>query len=1017
MRSATPGVAGLLLTLFAARALPAAAPDLDEIAERLDRATLDFSGAVGVDGVEIALDYGALVLERGALVPVRVAGEERPFELVFLGSGRLRLDPPDDVEAQQIEFFTGRRRIDAPVGDAILVRGDGGLADLLAGRPRVDLTPPQREGASRLLGHWIQDAQREGFDARTALIKALAGDALGAGFFGAWIQSAELGPVFYRVDPADEEPVAAGRFRLVHEDDLESNKERRFLRWKERRERRQGFGAYAPEGGAPTKKRECGVDVGEDVDENDNESWPWVKTWMSTHRRDADPAADRPGVEPSHYAIELTLRGPSLDGRGTASIRLAAGVAGMRVVPLSLEPMLEVCEVLDDQDHPLPFYRDGSAVLVSLREPTEEGGRYGLTVRFAGRPVRHYRDRRTLRSTTRWYPRAGHRDAATYDVTLRWPEGLQLLGSGTPLGGGAEDGLAWTRYAAEIPIRSFSFEVDEFDLVQDSVGHIELRFAFHKRDEELAEERRAEIVRAAKAALLFFESQLGPLPIDRLSVVSRQRGFSQGLLGLVTLAEGALHGGRDPFSIHDNRSAQQVRLETIAHEISHQWWGHVVAWDGYRDQWLSEALADFSAATFLAKLTDAPADHWRRHAELWRTALQAETFGGQPLGSVGGVTLGRRLWANHGLGAYATIVYQKGAAVFGTLTQRLGTEPTWRMLGTLARAVNGRTIRTSTFFRALEHMSGHDLSGFVGQYVTGTGMPALFYEHEFAPDPAGGWRVEGRVRQLPGEQFRLVVRRTGEGWDVVRRSAESKDGTEWATVVPFQVETATSGGGEPDTIDGSLTVRGESSQLSIPVANRPLAFRFDPYGMILARFHSREADPKRYLYELGRHLARLGRAEEAEQTLARALSAGGSADAGHLDAEIRLARARLFLDQQEASRARTELRQAESLLPRHSDAHAGERAMLRARLELRSGAADVALLTLQEFLRNHALEMNAFASDLALDSERFRKLRVARGELLALLAAIHVERGGRDAVMLARMADDVGVDVGALGVL
>ena len=35
------------------------------------------------------------------------------------------------------------------------------------------------------------------------------------------------------------------------------------------------------------------------------------------------------------------------------------------------------------------------------------------------------------------------------------------------------------------------------------------------------------------------------------------------------------------------------------HEMSHQWWGNLVGWESYRDQWLSEGLASFSTAIAL----------------------------------------------------------------------------------------------------------------------------------------------------------------------------------------------------------------------------------------------------------------------------------------------------------------------------------------------------------------------------------------------------------------------------------
>ena len=35
------------------------------------------------------------------------------------------------------------------------------------------------------------------------------------------------------------------------------------------------------------------------------------------------------------------------------------------------------------------------------------------------------------------------------------------------------------------------------------------------------------------------------------------------------------------------------------HEVAHQWWGQTVGFNSYRDQWMSEGFADFSASLFL----------------------------------------------------------------------------------------------------------------------------------------------------------------------------------------------------------------------------------------------------------------------------------------------------------------------------------------------------------------------------------------------------------------------------------
>ena len=37
----------------------------------------------------------------------------------------------------------------------------------------------------------------------------------------------------------------------------------------------------------------------------------------------------------------------------------------------------------------------------------------------------------------------------------------------------------------------------------------------------------------------------------------------------------------------------------LAHELAHQWWGHGVAGENYRERWLSEGAAQYAAALWV----------------------------------------------------------------------------------------------------------------------------------------------------------------------------------------------------------------------------------------------------------------------------------------------------------------------------------------------------------------------------------------------------------------------------------
>jgi hypothetical protein len=992
-------------------------PDPDAIASDLAGATLAVDAAVDAAGLALALDHARLELTAGRLIPVRVAGADAPFEWVFVGRGRLSGEPPTTVEAEQLEYFTGSRSIDAAVHRAVILPGERWDGAKPRERGTVELDAATRDAAQGLFREWTEEAEREGFGARTALVRALAGDPVGRAFAGAWIDSPSLGRTYYAVDPASREPSSFGAFRLYELRDLLT---RRLRKSEDRAKRieaklRERIGTVQAE----EETSECGRrDERPDLDQDyvrfakGESAMPWIRPWISAPARGADPGAEPAGFEPQHYAIELELEGEDLEARGVARIRLRSNAPSLRVVPLLLVVGMDVCEVEDGLGRQLPFHEDDWDVLVALAEPTVAGESMELVVRFAGSPVTRSFGRRGLRDTIHWHPHVGHLDRATYDVTLRWPASLTLLASGSPVDGGTDGDERWTRRVLDVPTIGFSFEIDDYDVVEDHAGHVDFTFGFFRGDREMTAERRAEIVTAVKASLLFFEAQLGHLPIDRLTVVMTDRNFSQGLLGFQTLTHGHLHA--TPFHLYDDRTGQEVRLEVIAHEMAHQWWGHAVGWDSYRDQWLSEALATFSAARFMTAIAARPSEYLENNARRLRNVLSRQTKGGQPIASTGSVLLGWRLSQNYGPGVYHAVVYERGAAVFTTLAQQLGVEPTWQMLGELARAVSHRVIRTDTFFRAFERMSGRDLDAFVEQYVHGVGMPALFYEYAPRQAEDGSWLVEGTIRQLPPARFRYAVVPTEIGWDVIRRFGPELDVSRWEIAVPFVADTSSDG--ETSGIEGQVTIRGARSAFSIPVPRQPRTFALDPHGFVLATTHGSLSGSGGSALAVGEHLLRLGRHAEAADALRQAIEIASRAEAGRDQIVLsRLALARLHIDLGQLDSARAELRAIDKLLPADSDFYLGERVVVAARLALRTGDHALARNLLNDFVAEHAAELEDIDAHALLDPDRVTALRFARGEMAALLAVAERTGGGTDSDLVIRMADMAGVDMKAFG--
>src|SRR6476660_7111575 len=83
---------------------PAAIPAT--IVTEIAAAHLGPARAVSLKRLKVNAGLGTLHLDDGVLIPASGVGG-KTIEMVLLGSGRIALDPPDAIEAGQLELFTG----------------------------------------------------------------------------------------------------------------------------------------------------------------------------------------------------------------------------------------------------------------------------------------------------------------------------------------------------------------------------------------------------------------------------------------------------------------------------------------------------------------------------------------------------------------------------------------------------------------------------------------------------------------------------------------------------------------------------------------------------------------------------------------------------------------------------------------------------------------------------------------------------------------------------------------------
>ena len=231
-----------------------------------------------------------------------------------------------------------------------------------------------------------------------------------------------------------------------------------------------------------------------------------------------------------------------------------------------------------------------------------------------------------------------------------------------------------------------------------------------------------------------YADYFGPYPFESLLVTETRETGAQAFPGLVLLTFqvfGALHTGEQELF--------------RAHEVAHQWWGAGADWETYRDQWIPEGFAHYSAALYaLAGLGEE--DQFREMLDAWRLDALGEVNVGQGLGlkrygfqpaviresdghESGPLVAGFRLRTTDTPFDYRLLVYEKGAFILHMLRMLLldletGEDERFRALmrGFMQNHVGG-VASTRSFEAAVTAAFGEPMDWFFDQWVYGVDVP------------------------------------------------------------------------------------------------------------------------------------------------------------------------------------------------------------------------------------------------------------------------------------------------------
>jgi aminopeptidase N len=302
-------------------------------------------------------------------------------------------------------------------------------------------------------------------------------------------------------------------------------------------------------------------------------------------------------------------------------------------------------------------------------------------------------------------------DFGTYDVAITLPTGYVTGGTGLPVSTVDNgDGTQTVRYRAEDVIDFAWTASPHFEQASRLVEGVEILYLYLPEHEWTVER----MLNAAEAAVSHYGRWYGPYLYPRLTLVDVPDD-GQGAGGmeyptLVTVGTMSILGVEGLVGREADRS-----LEAIAvHEIGHQWWQSVVAFNEAEEPWLDEGFTEYSTVRLIETIYGSDASFLdTRNVRVGYLEMRRLEYQAIPR-----VPMYGRAWEFDML-AYSVAAYSKPALSLRTLERTLGEETMLDIMGTFFARYRFAHPNTEAFRAVAEEVSGRDLDWFFDGLVYG----------------------------------------------------------------------------------------------------------------------------------------------------------------------------------------------------------------------------------------------------------------------------------------------------------
>jgi Peptidase family M1 domain len=741
---------------------PAPGPNSDPTYQQLRNLTLG-GESVSVTNFDLKRDAGTFHLHSGTVCFVTPV-QGKVTGAVFVGDGNFVLDPPLDSERKNLTLLTKESETSENFAHAVFRFTDSTYDEIKKAGGAAS------GGCDAGLLKDSQNTMRHDHMLKWNLEARLLQDVLGSepgGFFLAFIHGKKYNSKeIYAIDPHGAPPLVIP----VDPEEVE------FLTYDE------------------------------------NKLGVWAAFHYSEEYKSGKAAGSQTNgvIHIEHQLLDTTIE-KSANLIGKATTNFVARANGLRVVPFDLYRTLRVQSVVAD-GQPLSFIQedkhDDADFYVILPKALAAGDKYALTVSYSGKEAVSNEGSGNYFPIARedWYPNTASSslgEYTSYDMTFRIPKGMKIAATGSVVSDTNDGGQNVTVWKSEVPQTVAGFNFGRFKVEEAKLAKPEYLVQSYANEEppdwvrglqhDVSDELPSQgshtgapvamgtmsttgmlkhALSEGEVSIQLYTDYFGPAPYKRVAMTQQTAcTFGQSWPGLVWLPICSFFDSTVRHNLGLDWGDRGYWKIVAPHEVAHQWWGHTVGFNSYRDQWMSEGFAEMSASLFIQLIEKNP----KKFAEFWndeRKSLTEKNKEGFRAIDAGPVTMGYRLSnSKAGFNITRDLIYPKGAYILHMVRMMMwdrqnGDQNFKATMQDFVKTYAGRAATTEDFKAMVEkHMTpemdlqgNHRLDWFFNEYVYGTALPSYQFSSSFDKDANGDVVLGFHLAQSGvDDNFRMLI--------------------------------------------------------------------------------------------------------------------------------------------------------------------------------------------------------------------------------------------------------------------